>query len=283
MAKREKFSIFGREPDTKKGCYEFMQKKKKEWGVDYFLNDEEIKHMKDLMSNYYYTPLEQAKHLVQGKWQDTKDKIKFISIQYGPIFYEPRFEFYNTNPYTAGFSKLDMITGEEIEQEKHQMWDFSVARCICFGGSGMVHESLPPKPAVIEALRNSIAADKLQWKRDQGYTARNNQRKDAHHIDGKEFKTIYLKFLNTIQKSEEEFISMLYPTHGDFNTAKISYIGMMNNGIGWNFKKEDEKIKKAWVQFHNRNASYELIDPASHRSITSEETKFNTDIRNLLK
>ena len=29
MAKREKFSIFGRDPDTKKGCYEFMQKKKK--------------------------------------------------------------------------------------------------------------------------------------------------------------------------------------------------------------------------------------------------------------
>ena len=28
------------------------------------------------------------------------------------------------------------------------------------------------------------------------------------------------------------------------NTAKISYIGMMNNGIGWNFKKEDEKNKK---------------------------------------
>ena len=25
--KREKFSIWGREPDTKKGCYEFMKKK----------------------------------------------------------------------------------------------------------------------------------------------------------------------------------------------------------------------------------------------------------------
>ena len=148
MAKREKFSIFGRDPDTKKGCYEFMQKKKKEWGVGYFLNNEEINHMKNLMSNYYYTPLEQAKHLVQGRWQEVKDKIKFIALQFGPIFYEPRFEFYNTNPYTAGFSKIDMITGEEVEQEKHQMWDFSVARCICFNGNGMVHESLPPKPAV---------------------------------------------------------------------------------------------------------------------------------------
>ena len=27
MAKREKFSIFGREPDTKKGCDEFIKEK----------------------------------------------------------------------------------------------------------------------------------------------------------------------------------------------------------------------------------------------------------------
>ena len=31
MAKREKFSIFGREPDTKKGCDEFIKEKKKEF------------------------------------------------------------------------------------------------------------------------------------------------------------------------------------------------------------------------------------------------------------
>ena len=31
MAKREKFSIWGREPDTKKGCYEFFQERKKLW------------------------------------------------------------------------------------------------------------------------------------------------------------------------------------------------------------------------------------------------------------
>ena len=29
MAKREKFSIWNREPDTKKGCYKFYQDKKK--------------------------------------------------------------------------------------------------------------------------------------------------------------------------------------------------------------------------------------------------------------
>ena len=42
--------------------------------------------MKDLMSNYYYTPLEQAKHLVQGRWHEVKEKIKFIAIRFGPIF-----------------------------------------------------------------------------------------------------------------------------------------------------------------------------------------------------
>jgi hypothetical protein len=283
---RQKYSIFDREPDTKKGCYEFIQKKKKQWGVDYFLNDKEIKYMKDLMSNYYYTPLEQAKPFVQGKWKETKDKIKFISIQNGPIFFEPRFEFYNVHPRDINnfFTRFDEETGkgEQGPKQKILMWDFSVARCICFGGNGMVHESLPPKRAVIEALRNSIAADKLQWKRNQGYSAINNQRKDAHHVDGKEFKTIYLKFLNTIKISEEDFISMLYPTHGDFDTSRISYIGMMNSGIGWDFKKEDDKIRKAWIKFHNRNVSYELIDPISHRSITSEETKFNTNIRNII-
>ena len=270
MAKREKYIIWGREPDTKKRCREYIQKLKEKWGVHYLLNDEEIKNMKDLMSNYYYTPLEQAKHLVQGNWQKAKDQIKFIGIKYGPVYFEPRFEFYNMHPNTVGFST------------EYKMWNFSVARCICFGGNGMVHESAYPKNAVIESLRNAIASNKLQWKRDQGYSARDNQRKDAHHIDGKEFKTIYLKFLDAIKKTEDEFISMLYPTHGDFENAKVTYFGVMEEGIGWEFKDENNSIRKAWVKFHERNVTYELIDPALHRKITSEEIKFNTDMRNLI-
>ena len=42
-------------------------------------------------------------------------------------------------------------------------------RCICFGGNGLVHESLKPKAAVRDALRNATP-DRLKWKH-QGYSA----------------------------------------------------------------------------------------------------------------
>ena len=201
--KREKFSIWGREPDTKKGCYEFMKKKKATWGIHYILNVEETQHMKNLMRNYYYTPLAAAQSFVQGRWKEVEDQIKLITIKYGPVFYEPRYEFYNTDTDpSCPFPKRDSITGKEIEEERI-MWDFSVARCICFGGNGLVHESLKPKAAVRDALRNAIAPDRLKWKRDQGYSASTSGKMDAHHVDGKEFKTIYLKFLEAMKKIKE--------------------------------------------------------------------------------
>jgi len=258
--KRKKYSIFGREPDTKKGCDIFIKKQKKTWGVYYSLNEDEIQHMKDLMRRYYYTPLKPAQHLVQGNWKKVEDQIKFIAIKYGPIYKELRFEFYN---------------------EESKMWDFSVARCICFplGRKGLVHESLVPKSAVVDALRRSVSVEKLQWKKDQGYDASVHNTMDAHHVDGKEFKTIYLKFLNAIKMSEEEFVFKIYPEHGNFKTAKIEYFGK----TGWDFKEEAKDIRSAWINFHTRNREYELIDPSKHRAITSEEIKFNTNIRNSLK
>ena len=284
MAKREKFSIFGREPDTKKGCYAFYLQKKEEWGINYYLNEEEIAHMKDLMRNYYFTPLDQAKHLVQGRWREAENKIKCISIQPGPVFGEARFEFYSKDPRFSNLLPLDSITGKEEQgpQEEILMWDFSVKRCICFGRNGMVHESLPPRAAVIESLRNSISEGKLQFKRDQGYSA-SKGRKDAHHVSGKEFITIFTKFLKVIKETEEDFISMLYSKHGDFENARIKYCGMMDRGIGWEFKDMDDPIRKAWIKFHDKNCEYDLIDPLEHQIITSEEIKFNTDIKNLIK
>ena len=46
---------------------------------------------------------------------------------------------------------------------------------------------------------------------------------DAHHKDGKEFITIYLKFLHKIKMSEEKLFAELYPEYGNFETAKIVY------------------------------------------------------------
>ena len=76
MAKREKYSIWGREPDTKKGCYQFYQNKKKSWPLNYVLNTTETQHMIDMMSKYYYSPMNPE--LVQDKWKKVKDKILTI-------------------------------------------------------------------------------------------------------------------------------------------------------------------------------------------------------------
>tara|TARA_R100000353_G_scaffold15305_1_gene14859 strand:- start:489 stop:1262 length:774 start_codon:yes stop_codon:yes gene_type:complete len=256
--KRIKFTIFGREPDTRKGCTAFIRQKKKEWGIYYALNQEEIKHMKELMRNYYYTPLKQAEHMVQGAWKKNEEDIVNIRIKPGPIYFEPRFEFYD-------------LMGN--------MKDFSVARCICFGGDGRVHESAPPKPAIMNAFRKAISDEKLKWKRSQGYSAATHPPMDAHHKDGKEFITIYLKFLHSIKMSEEKLFAELYPEYGNFETAKIVYRGK----TGWEFKDEAKNFRDAWIKFHTKNRDYELIESGLHRKITSEETKFNTKIRNLLK
>ena len=45
MAKREKFSIWGRKPDTKKGCKAFYQSRKETWPIGRSLNEEDKKYM----------------------------------------------------------------------------------------------------------------------------------------------------------------------------------------------------------------------------------------------
>ena len=159
-----------------------------------------------------------------------------------------------------------------------KMYAFSVARCICFKGNGMVNESAPPKVAVKEALRHSIVEDKIDWKKSQGYRPGIDPRQDAHHIDGKEFNTIYLKFLGVIKMSEEELINIIYPEHGNFETNHVIY---SDDGTGWRFKNTEEgnKLRNSFSTFHERNREYELVDPIHHLNITSEEIKFNTSIK----
>ena len=97
-----------------------------------------------------------------------------------------------TNPDGTPYTELMKDIGSG------KMFNFSVARCICFPGqTGLEHESAKPKPAVMEALKNAIAQPKIEWKKSKGYRPRIDPRMDAHHVDGKEFKTIFLKFIDT--------------------------------------------------------------------------------------
>ena len=289
MAKREKFSIWGREPDTKKGCYEFFQERKKLWFEGYILEGDDEKYMKEMMSKYYYSPLKP--HLVQDVWHKNKDKIIEIKVVLGSVFGEKTFQFWIEKPTYTMSKTIGMVDGEisctdkegkpflmETIDNPGTMFNFSTARCICFPGqTGLTHESAKPKSAVMEALKNAIAQPKIQWKKDQGYRPRIDPRMDAHHVDGKEFKTIFLKFVNTLKISEEEFYNKIYPEHGNYETNLLEYI----NVTGWQFKNNsDANIwRRTWFEFHEKYREYEMVDPVSHYKISSDETKFKTSIR----
>ena len=288
MAKREKFSIWGREPDTKKGCYAFYQSRKKTWPMGHVLNEEDTKYMLEMMDKNYYSPLKPE--WVQGIFQSVKDKIIEIKVGTHPVFGEKLIEFWTKKPTYRDAPTFGMVDGKLASYDKNgkkftmkaiddygKMYDFSVRRCICFGGNGMQNESDPPRKAVLEALQSTFVDDKIEWKKSQGYRPGIDEMKHAHHVDGKEVKTIVIKFLNTIKKSEDEFINLVYPEHGNFETNHIYY----ESGMGWKFKntKKGLKVKNAFSKFHYRNREYELVDPLDHQNITSEEIKFNTSIK----
>ena len=149
MTKREKYSIWGREPDTKKGCYEFYQAKKKSWPLNYVLNEEETKHVIDFMSGYYFTPLKEAAHMVQGVFHSVKDKIIEIKVTYHEIYGSSggtRLEFWIRKPTYKDASTFGLVDGKLASYDKNgkkftmEVIDdpgdrraFSVARCTCFG------------------------------------------------------------------------------------------------------------------------------------------------------
>ena len=298
MAKREKVSIWGQEPNTKDFCKKLFKEKKNSWPLNYVLNEEETKHVIDFMSRYYFTPLKEAAHMVQGVFHGVKDKIIEIKVTYHEIYGSSggtRLEFWIRKPTYKDASTFGSVDGKLASHDKNgkrftmkviddcgDMRAFSVARCTCFGGDGMKNESALPRPAVLEALRQATAEEKIDWKKSQGYRPGIDPRQDAHHIDGKEFNTIYLKFLNVIKMTEEDLIKRIYPEHGNFETNLIVY---SEDGTGWGFKNTEKgrEIGNAFNEFHYHNREYKLIDPKPHAKLTSDEIKFNTSIRNKIK
>ena len=295
MAKREKFSIWGREPDTKKGCYKFYQEKKKSWPLNYVLNEEETNHVKDMMDKYYYSPL---KPEVQQNWKEQRDKIIEIKVTHHEIYGArggTRLEFWTRKPTYKMSKTIGMVDGKIAFKDKDdklflmksiddpgKMYAFSVARLVCFGGDGHKNESLKPRAAVIEALQHCISDDKINWKKDQGYSPNIDPRMDAHHVDGKEFKTIYIKYLNKIEMDEDSFVKMLYPQHGNFETNHVYY---SDDGTGWKLKKTEKGkvVYETFWEFHYKNREYEMVDPIAHQKLSSDEIKFNTSIKNKIK
>ena len=89
---REKFNIWGKGPMSKKDCYETYQNIKKNWSIDYVLNEEETKYMKEMMDIGYQSPIKPE--MVQDVWKKYRDSIVEISVVKGPIFKEKTIWFW---------------------------------------------------------------------------------------------------------------------------------------------------------------------------------------------
>ena len=284
---REKFNIWGKGPMSKKDCYKTYQEIKKTWPLGYMLNEEETKYMKEMMDIGYQSPIKPE--MVQDVWKKFRDSIIAISAEQGPIFKEKTIWFWTEKRTFRGdiidpwshYTADDTLDKQPFSKHINNpgiYFDFSVARCICFPGqTGYTHESDYPKAAVNRAMVNAIAKPKNKWKKDQGYKSGVDPIMHAHHVDGKEFKTIKQKFFNELKITEDEWVNKIYPIHGNFDTAQIEYLTI----VGWKFKgdKLSLNLENIWFDFHERNREYELIDPSIHRKLTSNEIKFNTDIR----
>ena len=248
-----------------------------------------------MMDKYYYSPL---KPEVQQYWKKQRDKIIEIKVTHHEIYGASggtRLEFWTRKPTYKMSKTIGMVDGKIAFKDKDdklflmksiddpgKMYAFSVARLVCFGGDGHKNESLKPRAAVIEALQHCISDDKINWKKDQGYRPNIDPRMDAHHVDGKEFKTIYIKYLNKIEMDEDSFVKMLYPQHGNFETNHVYY---SDDGTGWKLKKTEKGkvVYETFWEFHYKNREYEMVDPIAHQKLSSDEIKFNTSIKNKIK
>ena len=249
------YSIWGKARMSKTQCKTFFKDLKSKWRLGHQLTEEEKTKLILMMKRYYVSPL-----YPQLNEKFLKIMHKITRIIYGEgIYREPTFFFY--------------IEGEMYPR------NFSVNRLLCFG-SGLTHESCNKRAAVLEAFQNSIFSDKVEWKKEQGYIPGFSPMVHAHHVDGKEFLTLFGKFLVTIKHTEEDLINKLYPEHMNFKTCHMTY----RDGIGWCFSTElGLNTEKQWIKFHRRNAEYESLDPKTHQELTAEEIKFNTAIKHTVQ
>ena len=251
----KEYSIWGKRAMSKTMCKSFFKDVKSQWPLNYELNEQEKSKLLLMMKRYYVSPINPE---INKKFLKVKDKITRIVYGEG-IYREPTFLFY--------------VEGEMFPR------NFSVNRLLCFS-SGKVHESCNRRAAVLEAFQNAIFPDKVEWKKEQGYNPGISPMMHAHHVEGKEFKKIFVNFLAETKYNEEDFINKIYPEHMNFKTCHMTY----HDGTGWHLSSDlGLIIKEQWIRFHRRNAQYEKIEPTIHRVKTSEEIKFNTTIKHTVQ
>ncbi len=143
---------------------------------------------------------------------------------------------------------------------------------VCFS-SPKIHDDASDRNFVMNMFRRSIEDQIIDFKYYE-----NDGQSGVHEVHHKDttFINLMLGFADQVMKihSRVDFESYIRP------------FGKYYPSDGARFDKDNIKgmaICEAFREYHKKNAKLELINKGEHRQETSEEIKFNTRLRNMIK
>ena len=204
----------------------------------------------NLMDRYYRKP---------DRWREYRPHIVCIEYAEGEKWGEDTFYFHLNKNFSGCFrpyiSNPSVINGP-----------------VCFS-SPKIHDDASDRNFVMNMFRRSIEDQIIDFKYYE-----NDGQSGVHEVHHKDttFINLMLGFADQVMKihSRIDFESYIRP------------FGKYYPSDGARFDKDNIKgmaICEAFREYHKKNAKLELIVKKEHRQETSEDIKFNTRLRNMIK
>ena len=250
------YILYGKKYYTKKkskkygdGAREAFTKIRKTMNKGY-LNQYHCNNIINLMDRYYRKP---------DRWRMYRPYIVSIEYTEGEKWNEPTF-YFSLSKYFDSCFRPYMANPSVINGP------------VCFS-SPKIHDNASDRNFVTNMFRRSVEDQIIDFK-----YYKNNGRSgidEVHHKDTT-FINLMLGFADQVMKIHSRV---------DFETY-IRPFGKYYASDGARFDKDNIKgmaICEAFREYHKKNAKLELVVKKEHRQETSEDIKFNTRLRNMIK
>ena len=215
-----------------------------------YLNQYHCNNIINLMDRYYRKP---------KKWRRYRSYIVSIEYTNGEKWGEDTFYFHLSKSFDDCFRKY--IANPSV-----------INGPICFS-SPKIHDDASDRNFVLNMFRRSVEDQIIGFKYYE-----NNGQSNVHEVHHKD-----ITFINLMLGFGDQVMKIHSRT--DFE-AYIRPFGKYYPSDGARFDKDNIKgmaICRAFREYHKKNAKLELIIKKEHRQETSEDIKFNTRLRNMIR
>lgn len=263
---KKPYIIYGEEFKTKKlskiygnGAKEHFLKQIKPLPMDVYLNEYHTRHIMNMMDRYYRLP---------ENWRKYRPYVVGIIYTLGDKCREHTFKFYLNKTFNNDPANIvdsgDIMKGRIINPGV-------LGSCVCFE-SFNVHEDAHNKTFVAKMFRSTVEEQILRFRRDVNAQPGIHQ---VHH-DKISFLEIMLGFARNVLKISDrnEFEKQMRPLG--------KYVSSEGPIFNLNIPKA-VMIQETFQKYHQRKSYLIKTLKKSHQTETSEDTKFNTSLRNELK